>query len=85
MATTISLDKNAFCGKMDHLLNVSSGSTKISDLLKNLKSWDSLTILEFIVMADNDYGSDMQPNDIAACQTVDDLADLTFSNSKLRL
>jgi acyl carrier protein len=76
-------DKEEFCRKMDQLLNISAGSVKEQQELKTLKNWDSLTILEFIVMADTDYGSDLQPVDITACKTLDDLAQLTFSHSAL--
>lgn len=64
---------------MDQLLNMPAGSVQIHQELTALKNWDSLTILEFIVMADTDYGSDLQPAAIAACKTVDELAQLTLS------
>ncbi len=81
MITETSSDKYSFYGKMDNLLNVPAGSVQGHQPLNTLKNWDSLTILEFIVMADSDYRNDLQPSDIAACQTVDDLAQLTFSGS----
>lgn len=66
---------------MEKLLDIPLGSLEGTCDLKSLKSWDSLTILEFIVLADTDYQSDLQPADITACNTVDDLADLTFAHS----
>ena len=75
------LNKDDFYRKMEGLLNVGDGSVAGHQELKTFQSWDSLTILEFIVMADNDYKSDVQPGDIAGCKTVDDLAQLTFTNS----
>ena len=74
-------NKEDFCRKLDQLLSIAAGSIKEQQELKTLKNWDSLTVLEFIVMADTDYNSDLQPADIAACKTVDDLARLTFSQS----
>lgn len=68
---------------MDQLLHLPAGSVKEQQELKGLNNWDSLTILEFIVMADTDYNSDLQPAAIAACKTVDDLAQLTFAHSAL--
>lgn len=73
-----------FCRKLERLLNAPADSVKEQQELKALKSWDSLTVLEFIVMADSDYSSDLQPADIAACKTVYDLARLTFSQSALK-
>ena len=77
------MDKNEFYRKMEGLLNVSQGSITGTQQLSSLKSWDSLTILEFIVLADTDYKSDVQPTDITACNTIADLADLTFAHSAL--
>ena len=77
------LHKENFCRKMDQLLNIPAGSVKEQQELKALKNWDSLTVLEFIVLADTDYSSDLQPADIASCKTVGDLAQLTFAHSVL--
>ena len=84
MITEVSSDTQAFFGKMDGLLNLPAGSVQANQPLQSLKNWDSLTILEFMVMADNDYHSDLQPSDIAACQTVAELAQLTLSASTPR-
>lgn len=83
MQTDTSLDINQFYRKMEGLLNVPVGSLKGERELQTLKSWDSLTILEFIVLADNDFKSDVEPADITSCRTVDDLARLTIANSAL--
>ena len=76
-------DKESFYRKMETLLAMGPGSVQGRQELTMLKSWDSLTILEFMVMVDNDYKSDVQPADIAACKTVDSLAELIFTNSSL--
>lgn len=68
---------------MDQLLHLPAGSVKMEQELKGLNNWDSLTILEFIVMADTDYSRDLQPAEIAACKTVDDLAQLTLAHSAI--
>lgn len=70
-----------FFRKLDGLLSLPAGSVKGEQLLTDLPTWDSLTILEFMVLADSDYESDVQPADIAACKTVADLADMTFAQS----
>ncbi len=76
-------NRDDFYRKMEGLLNVPAGSVRGNEELKDLKSWDSLTILEFIVLADNDYKSEVQPTDITECKTVDDLARVTFAQSSL--
>ena len=77
------LDQNGFYRKMEKLLNVPAGSVEGGRELKTLESWDSLAILEFIVLADTDYQSNVEPSDITGCKTIDDLAKLTFENSPL--
>ena len=78
MSEVITTDKAEFYRKMESLLNVPGGSVSGEQLLTNFSSWDSLTILEFMVLVDTDYKSDVQPADISSCRTVDDLAELTF-------
>jgi acyl carrier protein len=77
------LEINQFYRKMEGLLNAQAGSVKGDQELRTLKNWDSLTILEFMVLADNDFKSDVQPADITSCRTVDDLARLTIAHSAL--
>lgn len=74
---------NQFYRKMEQLLNAPEGSVKGDQELQTLKNWDSLTILEFMVLADNDFKSDVQPADITKCRTVDDLLRLTIAQSPL--
>jgi acyl carrier protein len=80
---SLDLDKKGFCRKMDQLLQLPADSVKAEQELRGLKNWDSLTILGFIAMADTDYSSGLQPAEIVACKTVDDLAQLTFAHSAL--
>ncbi len=81
MSVQTQLSLIEFYGKMDSLLNLPAGSVKGTQLLSSLKNWDSLTILEFMVLVDTDYRSNLQPSDIAVCTTVDELATLTLSQS----
>ena len=78
MPTDTKLSHDVFYRKMDQLLNIPTGSVQGSQALSSLKNWDSLTILEFIVLADTEFQRDLQPSQIAACKTVDDLAELTL-------
>ncbi len=70
-----------FYQKLEKMLNVAPGEVRGDQLLTQLKSWDSLTILEFMMLASSEYNSDMQPEDIAACSTVDDLQRATLDRS----
>lgn len=81
MSVDTKLKKDEFYSKMNRLLNTPPGTVQGSQALSSLKNWDSLTILEFLVMADTDYRSDLQPSQVTACRTVDELATLTFFHS----
>lgn len=50
-----------------------------ADRLSHLKGWDSLSILEVMSMADSVYHVDLDPQQIAQCQTVSDLASLVLT------
>jgi acyl carrier protein len=41
--------------------------------LKDLATWDSLSLVEFIFGADEMFGLDIQPKELRGCATVDDL------------
>lgn len=68
-----------FYRKLEGLLHAPPNSIQGSAELSKFKAWDSLTILEFMVLIDTDYGSDIQPAQIAECKTVNDLAQLVLA------
>lgn len=74
------ISKPEFYLKLDSLLNLPAGSVKGEQSLSGLANWDSLAILEFMILASSDYGSNVQPSDIAACETVDELAQITMNS-----
>jgi acyl carrier protein len=44
--------------------------------LSSFGSWDSISVITFMAMADEKWGITLAPTDIKACNTVDDLAAL---------
>ena len=50
------------------------GSIRGQESLDSIKSWDSLAVLEFMLMADEKLGLQLEPAQIAACKQVTDLA-----------
>jgi acyl carrier protein len=73
-----------FYRKIEQMMTAPAGSIYGDQRLSDLKGWDSLTILEFMMLASSDYDSDMQPDDIAACVTVDELVRATLMRSSRR-
>ncbi len=70
------LTKHEFLKKVETLLELDSGSLNGSEELASLPSWDSLTLMGFIAMADGQFGVRFTGKQIADCKTVDDLARL---------
>ena len=77
---TESLNREDFYSKLGEMLGLPVGSIKGSQDVRELKSWDSLAILEFMTMASMEYDSDVEPTDLAECRTVDDLADVVAAS-----
>ena len=49
-----------------------TGETK----LEALENWDSLTVLEFLTLADEQYGVELEIDELSACDTVGDIGAL---------
>lgn len=70
--------KSRFFRDFEKLVSASAGSVRGDQLIHDLKGWDSLAILEFMVLA-SEYGRDVEPAEVARCRTVDDLASLAIA------
>ncbi len=73
-------NKAEFFRKLEKLLVTPAGSLEGDQRLKDLKSWDSLAILEFMMLASSEYGTEVQPADVTSAETVDDLARLVSAD-----
>lgn len=78
----VAFDDDRFLRSMEKLVNAAPHTIQPDRSLASLANWDSLTILEFMVIADSDYNSEIQPDEVAACKTVDDLAGLLKHNER---
>lgn len=65
-----------FLRLFDTLLEQPEGTAKVTDLVSDLKVWDSLTIISFIAMVDSELGVVVSPQDLVKSQTVNDLIKL---------
>ena len=74
------MDKAAFLQAFDELLEINRGTTKESDALSSLTSWDSLAVLGFIAFVDHNFGKVLSPVDIMSAKTVGDLMGLVSSH-----
>jgi len=62
--------------KLDELLDLPPGTLRGGEALEDLEDWDSVAVISFIAMADTEYSVVLPPKEIAACKTVDDLAEM---------
>ena len=69
----------------EFILNLSNifEDTNLEDLnpstqFKNLPEWDSMSALMLIVMFDQKYSIKITPNNIANCETINDLYQMTL-------
>jgi acyl carrier protein len=71
------MEKAVFLEKLSEILELPPGSLTGSENLADLEAWDSLAVMSFIAMVDENCGMAVAPKQIAACKTVDDLLALT--------
>ncbi len=74
-------EQTEFFRKLETLLLAPKGAISGPQPLTGLKGWDSLAILDFMMLASSDYSREVEPSDIAAAQTVDDLAALVLAGT----
>jgi len=70
------MDNTEFCRKIETLLELDSGSIQPQTMLDRVEAWDSVSVISFIAMVDQDYGVSIRAKAIAECQTVGDLANV---------
>jgi len=70
------MGKEAFFAQLEELLEQPAGTLKGPELVGSLEGWDSLAVMSFVGMMDENYGLTVAAKDIVACKTVDDLATL---------
>ena len=67
------MNENQILEALDHLLRLPPGTLKGNELLESLDGWDSLAIIEFVAMADEDFGVDITAEEVRKSKRVQDL------------
>jgi acyl carrier protein len=75
------MTKQEFLTEFDQVIEANPGTTTGAEKLSELDGWDSLAVLGFIAMADEQLGAAVSGQQIADANTVDDLVALV--NDKL--
>lgn len=74
------MTREEFLHRVEDLLEEVPGTFTGEEILQDLEAWESLTIMEFMAIADESFGVVVPPQDIASCTTVSDLLDLLASH-----
>jgi acyl carrier protein len=70
------MERNDCLLLFDELLELDPGTLKGSEVLDSLDGWDSLGVISFMALADENFGINLQPRQIAGCTTVAELIGL---------
>jgi acyl carrier protein len=61
---------------IEELIEAPPGSLTEHSVMADLAGWDSMAILGFINLMDEEFGLSPDPKAVVACRTIGDLADL---------
>lgn len=70
------MNHSEFLRHLDGVIEAAPGTLKGDEILAELSAWDSLAVLSFIAMVDDKFKVQLSGKDIAACQSLADLARL---------
>ena len=70
------MNKHDFLLSLHELLELEPYTLTGAEALEGLEVWDSLAVISFIAMVDEQFGITLSAERLRACQTVDDLAAL---------
>lgn len=70
------MTKQEFLKHFDDLIEEDEGTTQGDEKLAEMSAWDSLAVMGFIAMVDEQFNATVAPNELAKAQTVNDLAGL---------
>jgi len=70
------MSKTDFLARLDEIMEQEPGTLKGGEALKDLPKWDSMTVVQFIAFADEEFNFPLSSAKLLSCKTVDDLAGL---------
>jgi acyl carrier protein len=79
------MNREEFFEQLHVLFEANPGTLRGDQRVKDLPGWDSLTFLGLIAMVDERCGLCLAPQQVLACSTVNDLADLVTKDCLRRV
>ncbi len=75
------MDTKQIVGFLEEALNAAPGTFQEADPLDGLEGWDSIGIISVMSVVEDHCGVSLDPEALAACRTVGDLARLIAEGS----
>jgi len=76
----IKMTRSEFISEIENLLEIDTGSLTGETLLHNIERWDSLAVVGFIAMVDENLGFTPSPKKITGSETIEDLVKIAGSH-----
>ena len=74
-------DRSELLLLFEQAIEVDEGTIEGNRKLDAIPEWDSLSVLGFMAMVDSECGKKIEPKELSACQTVDDVLDLVIKGA----
>ena len=72
------MDQMGFLRLRDSLLELEPGTLVGSEKLADLEAWSSLSVIGYMALVNDEFGTVVSPKRIADCVTVNDLVSLAL-------
>ena len=74
------MTKQEFIGQIEEVLEIDRGTLTEDEMLFNVAGWDSLAVMSFIAMVDENLGVALRAPTIASAKSISDLVALVADN-----
>lgn len=74
------MNKTMFYERLDEIMNLKKGTIRGDEELEALRNWDSVALMTFIALIDEEFSVRVTGKQVMKCQTVADLVALAGDN-----
>lgn len=67
------MTREEFLGEMDEILGLRAGTLRGDEKLDEIRNWDSLALVQLVVLAETANNTLISPDQVVGCSTVADL------------
>ena len=67
------MKKAEFLNRLEEIMNLDAGTLRGNEVLAETGGWDSMSVVQFIALADEDFGVSVPGTKLLNCKTVPDL------------